>query len=84
MVHSNTIKSYHVTSIDMTNLNTLLGPDLDTLKGKTARVTPPQVMMEYIQIPKEIEDLDHSMTLVIDIMFVNGLPFLVASRERLN
>jgi hypothetical protein len=33
--------------------------------------------MEYVTIPKEIMELNKNVTLGIDIMLVNGLPFVV-------
>jgi hypothetical protein len=72
------IKNCPVTSIDVTNANKIFGPDLATLKGNTLRITPPPVMTYYVQIQKEIIYLNRNITLAIDIMFVNGLPFMVS------
>jgi hypothetical protein len=78
MVSSNMIKNCPVTSIDVTNANKIFGPDLETLKGKTVRITPPPVATDYVQITKEIVYLNRNVTLAIDIIFVNGLPFMVS------
>jgi hypothetical protein len=78
MVSSNMIKNCPVTSIEVTNANKIFGPDLATLKGKTVRITPPPVATDYVQIPKEIMSLNRNITLTIDTMFVNGLPFMVS------
>jgi hypothetical protein len=72
------VKNCPVVSIDVTNANTLLGPDLAMLKGKTVITTSLSSMTDYIQIPKEIVGLNHNVTWAISIMFVNGLPFLVS------
>jgi hypothetical protein len=72
------IKNCPVTSTDVANANTVFGPDLVTLKGKTVQITQPPVATDYVQIPKEIMSLNHNVTLAIDIMFVNGLPFMVS------
>jgi hypothetical protein len=78
MMSSNMIENFPVTSIDVTNANKLFGPDLATLKGNTVVITPPPVVTDYVQIPKDIMSLNRNVTLVIDIMFVNGLPFMVS------
>jgi hypothetical protein len=52
MVRSNMIKNCPVTLADVTNTYKIFGPDRATLKGKTARITPPLVVTDYIQIPK--------------------------------
>jgi hypothetical protein len=83
MVSSNMIKNCPVTSTDVANANTIFGPDLATLKGKTVRITPPPVATDYVQIPNEIMSLNRNVTLAIDIMFVNGLPFLVSISRKI-
>jgi hypothetical protein len=84
MVSSNMIKNCPVTLTDVANANTIFGPDLATLKGKTVRITPPPVATDYVQIPNEIMSLNRNVTLAIDIMFVNGLPFLVSISRKIN
>jgi hypothetical protein len=78
MVSSIMIKNCPVTPSNVDNANKIFGPDLATLKGKTVRVTPPVVMTDYVQIPQEIVSLNRNVKLGIDIMFVNGLPFMVS------
>jgi hypothetical protein len=46
------IKNCPATSIDVAKANKIFGPDLAKLKGKTVRITPPPVMMDYVEIPK--------------------------------
>jgi hypothetical protein len=83
MVSSNMIKNCPVTSTGVANANTIFGPDLATLKCKTVRITPPPVLTDYVQIPKEIMSLNRNVTLAIGIMFVNGLPFLVSISRKI-
>jgi hypothetical protein len=35
-------------------------------------------MADYVEIPKEILDLNKDLTVAADIMFVNGLPFVTS------
>jgi hypothetical protein len=83
MVSSNIIKNCPVTSIDVNNANKIFGPDLATLKGKTVRITPPPAETDYVQIPKEKMSVNLNVTLVIGIMFVNGLPFVVSISRKM-
>jgi hypothetical protein len=83
MVSSNMINNFPVTSIEVTNANKIFGPYLATLKGKTLRITPPPVMKDCAKIPKEIMSLNRNFTLAIDIMFINGLPFMVSISRKI-
>jgi hypothetical protein len=83
MVSSNMIKNCPVTSIDITNANKIFGTDVATLKGKTVRMTHPPVVTDYVQIPNEIMSLNRNITLAIDLMFVNGLPFMVSISRKI-
>jgi hypothetical protein len=38
---------------------------------------------EYIQISREIVTLNRNVTLLIDIMFVNSLPFMVSDSRKI-
>jgi hypothetical protein len=35
--------------------------------------------VDYVEIPRDLVDMYKYVTLVADVMFVNGLPFLVTS-----
>jgi hypothetical protein len=78
MVRSNMIKNCNVTPIDIDNAYTLFGDDITSLRGKTVRTTPDPVMADYVEIPKEILDLNKDLTVAADIMFVNGPPFVTS------
>ncbi len=43
------------------------------------RTKPERVRVEHVQIPWDFVQLHKYVTLVADVMFVNGLPFLVTS-----
>ena len=64
------------TSKDIKIAESLFGPDIGTLKGKTVRSKPTKVHTEEIKecrIPAEYQDV----TLGMDVMHVNGVGFLV-------
>jgi hypothetical protein len=83
MVRSNMIKNCTVTATDIANANKIFGPDLPSLRGKTVQVTPPPVVTDYVQIPREIMSLNRNVTLLIDIMFVNSLLFMVSVSRKI-
>lgn len=53
------------------------GPNIAALKGKTTRKMPEPVVGDNVQIPKEICELHHIISMSIDIFFVNGIPFFI-------
>jgi hypothetical protein len=83
MVGSNMIKKCSVTSTDIDNAHTLFGDDIATLRGKTVRNTPDAVVADYVEIPKEIIDMNKAVTIAADMMFVNRLPFVVTISRKI-
>lgn len=79
MVREKLIANSPVTVKDIHNANRIFGPDLANLRGKTTRTKPEHVRVEYINIPQDFVKTHKYVTLVADVMFVNGLPFLVTS-----
>jgi hypothetical protein len=58
-------------------------PDVASLKGKTTRGRPIQVVSALIEIPPELVSQQQIVDLCIDTMFGNGLPFFTSIRKRL-
>ncbi len=81
MVHERLITNCPVTVQDVENANNIFGPDLANLREKMIRTKPEHVRIEYLQIPQDFVELHKYVTLVADVMFVNGLPFLVTSLQ---
>ncbi len=79
MVRKKLIANCPVTVQDIHNANRIFGPDLANLKGKTTRKQPEHVRVDYVKIPRDLVKMHKYVTLVADVMFVNGLPFLVTS-----
>ena len=79
MVREQLLTNCPVTVQDIDNANRIFGPDLANLRGKTTRTKPERVRVEYVQIPRDFVQLHKYVTLVADVMFVNGLPFLITS-----
>ena len=84
MVHEQLLTNCPVTVQDVDNANRIFGPDLANLREKTTRTKPECLQVEYVQIPQDCVQLHKYITLVADIMSVNGLPFLVTSLQGLS
>jgi hypothetical protein len=68
-----------VTVQDIENANHIFGPDLANLRGEMIITNPEHVRIEYVQIPWDFVELHKYATLLADVMFVNGLQFLVTT-----
>ncbi len=79
LVRERLLTNCPVTVRNVDNANRIFGPDLANLRGKTTRTKPERVRVEYVQIPRDFVQLHKYVTLVAEVMFVNGLPFLVTS-----
>ena len=61
----------------------IFGLDISSLKGKTVQWTEPHVISSITPVPTDILSLYQSVTLCVDIMFVNKLPFLVTISQNI-
>jgi hypothetical protein len=77
MVSASMIRNCPVHPTDVTNVNVIFGPDLAGTRGKTVRTAPDRVETDYVVVPREFMKLHKYVTLVADVMFVNGIAFLV-------
>jgi hypothetical protein len=79
IVREKHIANCPVTVHDVQNANQNFGPDLANLRGKMTRSKPEHVRVDYVKIPWDFVEMHKYVTIVADVMFVNGLPFLVTS-----
>ena len=81
------IKHLHdcpVTGADIDVARTLLGPNLGSLKGKTVRRPNPHVPMGIAGVPDSIMKHHQRVTIAIDIMFINAIPFFITISRNLH
>ena len=59
-------------------MEAIYGPNVPSIKGKMTRSKPPIVKEDYVAIPQELLDAQEQVTLYMDIMHMNGVPFLTS------
>jgi hypothetical protein len=79
MVREKLIANCPITVHDIKNANRIFGPDLANLRGKMTRTKPERVRVEYVNVPRDLIDMHKYISIVANVMFVNGLPFMVTS-----
>jgi hypothetical protein len=79
MVGSKMIKN-SPTDVQKLNKNNL---DVTTLKWKTTIRTNHSILTEYVEIPKEIMDLNKNMMISADVMFVDDLRFMITASRKI-
>jgi len=72
------------TTDNIKHSDTLFGPDLATIRGKTVWHKPTRVVTDYVDIPRALVDINKQVTLAVDVMFVNSVPFLVSVSRAIN
>ena len=71
------LKNFPVEVKDVSNSYAIFGANCNRLKGASTRHKPKRVKEEYMKIPKYFYQLHNFFTLTSDVMFMNGIPFLV-------
>ena len=66
-----------ITITDIEIAEDIFGKDIHALKGKTVRKAPVRVEINMIAMPEKILKLHQNITMGIDFMFVNGIPFFI-------
>ena len=65
-----------VTVEDVIRANKIYVRDIHSLKGKTTRTQPTQLVTDYVKIPPSVLENNKHVTLSIDIMYVTRIPFV--------
>ncbi len=76
ILRSNQIKNCPVTPQDVDIAEDIFGKDISYLKGKSTRKNPSQTQPDIIAIPVELKSKHQQLTMYIDAMYINKVPFL--------
>ena len=76
IIKTNTIWDNPVTESDIKLMQCLYGPDIPTIKGETTRQCPHKLVSNVVSICHKLHDTQCNVCLYIDIMYVNGIPFI--------
>ncbi|KAL7531476.1 hypothetical protein ACHAXR_004069 [Thalassiosira sp. AJA248-18] len=83
MASNNTgVKDIPMVPSDLTCARLMFGPDRPNVAGKNMRKKPVRVATDKLGIPDDFHRLHHFVTLVEDVMFVNGVTFLVTPPDK--
>jgi hypothetical protein len=82
-IQGNFIRNCPVKIADINLAEKIFGSDIGTFKGKSTRRTPLPIAPDYVDIPQELILAQREVTLYIDGMFVNNIPFLSSISEAL-
>jgi Reverse transcriptase (RNA-dependent DNA polymerase)/Zinc knuckle len=77
IISSNFIPNCPISKQDIINAETIFGPDVGSLKGKTVRTPPLKVTPITIDVPSEIINRYGRLTIAADLMYVNKTIFLI-------
>ena len=70
------IENCPVTVQDVVIAEDLFGPSLGYWRGKNTRMKPKAIKYSTVSIPPEIKERGQNLTWCMDLMFVNGKPFM--------
>jgi hypothetical protein len=84
MVRTNMIQNCPITVEAVDHSNKLFGPDLAGVRGRTVREKQAHVHVKYEQIPRSIMERFQNVAIAVDVMFVEGVPFLVSVARGIN
>jgi hypothetical protein len=71
------LQSCPVTVADIRAAERIFGPDVGSLRGKTTRRRPDKVDYKFSSLPVDVMPRCRHVTHTADVMFVNGIGFLV-------
>ena len=77
------LKGCPLTKADIQAAEDIYRPNLGALKGKTVDRPNPHVPAGVDHVPTSIMDVHHSVTLAIDVMFINKVAFLITTSQNL-
>ena len=83
LIEHKMIPNVKINAKDVHNAESIFGPDLGAIQGKTVRKTPERPREDLIAIPPSILLKFNKITLYADIMFVANIPFLITLSQHI-
>ena len=83
IISSNQIANCPITVDDIDRAETIYGPSVQILKGKTTRRTPERVVSDYVNVPLKVLSANKNVSLSGDIFFINKIPFFTTISENI-
>jgi hypothetical protein len=73
-----------ITHEDIKIAHDIYGADIANIRGKRTRRKPERVDTDYEEIPRALSLSHTNVTLVVDFIFVNKVPFLLSALHNIN
>jgi len=83
-VEGNMIPNCDITREDILRAEDIFGPNLGSIKCKTTRRPTQHVNITWTRVPKEILQKYGEVTLDIDIMAINKIPFMITTSRHIH
>ena len=83
IVSSKMIVNCSVMPQDIENADNIFGPDVPSMKGKSVRKRPKDIVSNYVGIPKETMSINTGLEVSVDVMFINKIALLVSVSKQL-
>jgi hypothetical protein len=83
MVRGNMIQNFPIIPDNITNVRTIFGPDLASIRGKTVRRTPAPVVGDYLEVSQSVVQNNKIVTMAADVFFVDETVFLITVLRRI-
>jgi len=83
-VEGNMISNCNITRDDILHTKDICSPNLGSLKGKTTRQLTEQVCTTWTSVPQEIIERYGKVTLAVDIMAINEIPFMIMTSRNIH
>ncbi|KAL7463852.1 hypothetical protein ACHAXS_004203 [Conticribra weissflogii] len=82
-VSNSLLRSCPYNPTDATHAHEIFCPSLPRLRGTSTRTKPSRVKPSYVDIPPKIVEPNIFVTLVGDVMFISGAPFLITLSRKI-